>query len=1105
MFAPVWACTGCFLFLLVLVGLASADSAVLQHQRLLAAESFVQLGGAIGQYSNITAQRDGLYEILSPSAVFISEDYVWTPVVGVEDIFKTLVLFNADVNGGVLERGDAVILNATYQGDEVQTYVQETWSAPDGGDSLNFTISMRYVFENASDTVLLIEEDGLADAFDFVFRSSLNGADVVAICSMANAACPGTLFPFGSVLECLNFMDSIPNRCDIDGKPTFLGNTSMCRLRWAAAAQIDPLSACPMISSDSMACLQDSCGTGRLLGEYSPVSPVPDVNTALFQSVPILVVAFLVAFLPALSYLLLILFGFSVMRECSAIVHEKQNALQSIPKHSLRCLSGRSGCLGIAARDLVVEGRQRTLLRHMSFYFSSGELVAIMGASGAGKSTLLKLMSGKPVKNAQQFGDLLLVRRGGTATPLATCGESLGYVEQHVESLAKAHPELTVEESLMAHALLVEGLSQPLPGDEAFSRETAIQKALVKVREVVDAMGLHRVLHRKMAFLSGGEQKRWRLARELLEDPSILMVDEGTSGLDSEAALSLTQALHALTRKGVTTVMTVHQPRNTILDLVDSILMLGFGGRVVVLGKYQLIKSQLQSLSSDGLSMMDACVHGRDGGWLGRDACELLVSAFWRLDESLDGIVRPSGDRDTVVEPGKSQEMHDAGETRAARGLSLHDVVSCIRGALGVRASGINTPSAPVSLEHLLKVLRSLSASASGDATGPSVQALVLGRLVEEMEWMLQEDEVTLPPLLAGDSMGDALVALCEHRSPVTAIFPSSEQVRREVDSLTIEQGTETGVIFGVAKDSIGRKNLEEIKRIVSRMRKNCRTWAGIQQIFTWQTIHGLGVKALVPAAIAQLIGTAVICLLYFRLGKSSVSDLWQHGSSLLIVSLMFGDLSSLTINKVFMSSESYFRISKRGSSVGSYLPALALNHWLLYLMANLIPAVAYTTIYYFVVDWNVQLTAYGFLASLTSMKLLVDCHSTVSFIGRLAFGPQNGRFPGTFWGIWNALFSGRIIPFQAAFVIWRYWSFYVTPMYNLINIWAWSNFYKESVECPPRDPPEECPMTQTMVLKFFGYSSISSGISLLILIGTWLLYATVLVVIAVVPRLNTF
>lgn len=67
-------------------------------------------------------------------------------------------------------------------------------------------------------------------------------------------------------------------------------------------------------------------------------------------------------------------------------------------------------------------------------------------------------------------------------------------------------------------------------------------------------------------------------------------------------------------------------------------------------------------------------------------------------------------------------------------------------------ASGINTSSSiPLSLEHVVKVLRSLPLSAIGAATGTGVQALLLRRLVEEMEWMPQEDEVSVPPSLAED------------------------------------------------------------------------------------------------------------------------------------------------------------------------------------------------------------------------------------------------------------------------------------------------------------------------------------------------------------------
>ncbi len=76
---------------------------------------------------------------------------------------------------------------------------------------------------------------------------------------------------------------------------------------------------------------------------------------------------------------------------------------------------------------------------------------------------------------------------------------------------------------------------------------------------------------------SGGEKRRTSLAVQLLANPSVLFLDEVTTGLDASTALQLIATLKQLARQGRTVIITLHQPRSQMWDLFDNILLLSEG------------------------------------------------------------------------------------------------------------------------------------------------------------------------------------------------------------------------------------------------------------------------------------------------------------------------------------------------------------------------------------------------------------------------------------------------------------------------------------------------------------------------------------------------
>lgn len=120
--------------------------------------------------------------------------------------------------------------------------------------------------------------------------------------------------------------------------------------------------------------------------------------------------------------------------------------------------------------------------------------------------------------------------------------------------------------------------------------------------EIITSLGLRRVAdnlvgdHRRRG-LSGGERKRVNIGLELMARPSFCALDEPTSGLDSFSALVVMSSLRYLVEsRGVTMAAVIHQPRKTIFELFDSLILLGVGGKVIYHGDTQHVENYFNDL-----------------------------------------------------------------------------------------------------------------------------------------------------------------------------------------------------------------------------------------------------------------------------------------------------------------------------------------------------------------------------------------------------------------------------------------------------------------------------------------------------------------------------
>ena len=209
-------------------------------------------------------------------------------------------------------------------------------------------------------------------------------------------------------------------------------------------------------------------------------------------------------------------------------------------------LEARNICL-----EVDHEGESLFLLNGINFCVPRGHFMAIVGPSGCGKTTLLKAIAGIKENTSGSF-----LWQG---KDLAEEGDfephEIGYVPQ----FSIAYDELTVDESV------------------ANSARLRVQADEEELNDIIDNVlaetGLADIADRQVKMLSGGQKRRLALAMELVSNPSLLLCDEVTSGLDPRSEREIVTLLHKLSRReGRLIISVTHSLAQP--ELYDSIMVL---------------------------------------------------------------------------------------------------------------------------------------------------------------------------------------------------------------------------------------------------------------------------------------------------------------------------------------------------------------------------------------------------------------------------------------------------------------------------------------------------------------------------------------------------
>jgi lipooligosaccharide transport system ATP-binding protein len=189
----------------------------------------------------------------------------------------------------------------------------------------------------------------------------------------------------------------------------------------------------------------------------------------------------------------------------------------------------------VIANDLVKRYGDFTAVDSISFSVAPGECFGILGPNGAGKTTTIRMIS-----------CLSPVTSGGLTVdgmPVQTSPRRIKSILGVVPQEDNLDPDLSVRQNLRAYSRYFK-----MPGDVAAER----------IDDVLELMQLSARQKDRIDALSGGLKRRLTIARGLINEPKILILDEPTTGLDPQARHLVWQKLRLLQQQGVTMLLTTH-------------------------------------------------------------------------------------------------------------------------------------------------------------------------------------------------------------------------------------------------------------------------------------------------------------------------------------------------------------------------------------------------------------------------------------------------------------------------------------------------------------------------------------------------------------------
>lgn len=206
----------------------------------------------------------------------------------------------------------------------------------------------------------------------------------------------------------------------------------------------------------------------------------------------------------------------------------------------------------INVENLTFEYPDTAVLKNVSFKLYKGDFLGIIGANGAGKSTLIKIILGLLSPDS---GKITLF-----GSDFSKVRSKIGYVAQKANSFNSDFPT-TVREVVRANLYSKKGL---------FHRYTKEDDK--KVDEALSLVGMLEYKNKLIGSLSGGQQQRVFIARALVSEPELLLMDEPTVGIDAASVKEIMSIIKRLNENGITIIMTNHDTPS-LLEVSNKLLI----------------------------------------------------------------------------------------------------------------------------------------------------------------------------------------------------------------------------------------------------------------------------------------------------------------------------------------------------------------------------------------------------------------------------------------------------------------------------------------------------------------------------------------------------
>jgi lipopolysaccharide export system ATP-binding protein len=214
----------------------------------------------------------------------------------------------------------------------------------------------------------------------------------------------------------------------------------------------------------------------------------------------------------------------------------------------------------LEVRGLVKYYGRRKVVDGVCFDVSAGEVVGLLGPNGAGKTTSFRMTTGQIPPYA---GAVVFDGQDVTKLPMYQRARlGMGYLSQETSVFRK----LTVEQNILA-------ILEIMPKSRALGRPLTGKERQERMNTVIDQFGLGKVRKNGAARLSGGEKRRLEIARCLVCEPLLILLDEPFTGIDPITIAEIRQIVKDLKNQGIGVLLTDHNVREALKITTRSYLI----------------------------------------------------------------------------------------------------------------------------------------------------------------------------------------------------------------------------------------------------------------------------------------------------------------------------------------------------------------------------------------------------------------------------------------------------------------------------------------------------------------------------------------------------